>query len=594
MGKTRSGLGFYRVNRDLISLRGKSVKDQIGIILREINERLVEKDEGQYEILNLAKNRDDNIVLAIRKRSGLAWFEFLKNNLETEIDAEIFEEKRVDIIVFLALENDIISFGSGSTWHFLMSYCDHEFPFEVAKRIFKPTASQATSRSVSGPIYQEDSKFRNSYKPFGLEAFQKIWSKFVSRIDSEIVNSYKILNTVPGMMENWNGEVKSSFVVKRALSFEQAIQYGKALIEVSHEGITADREKAWEVWDNIREINDNDICEELWLTLFENLFKTIKESKSIDLDFCYPKEANVYLSSSLYWIAGQKKVSWDFPPNVMQVITRLPKEVRECSNVAEFKEAIQDLYFCFNDEEPNSVKRKCLHKFFHGSIEMNEKVFFLVDEKWYELKDYFLKNLKSIFENMLNDKKYFWTGVEFRSWQNGTRFGKSVITGKNHDEARYNEFQSREDGFYYGDMIFAQEGRGKVELFDILYTKDPDKVYVIQVKNGFGASVRDACSQIRLAAEVIMRSKVDDSDLLDSYFEKWQNIPVNKGLNRKEFKGFFSRKIVFVLAFVHKHEFEAKNISRFASHIARYEIQNTAHYFSSNSWSFQIARIPFD
>jgi hypothetical protein len=48
-----------------------------------------------------------------------------------------------------------------------------------------------------------------------------------------------------------------------------------------------------------------------------------------------------------------------------------------------------------------------------------------------------------------------------------------------------------------------------IEYFDLLYIGDPDKVYVIQVKKGFGGKTRESCSQIRNSAKMIESSRCE-------------------------------------------------------------------------------------
>ncbi|XP_071082210.1 uncharacterized protein [Haliotis cracherodii] len=114
-------------------------------------------------------------------------------------------------------------------------------------------------------------------------------------------------------------------------------------------------------------------------------------------------------------------------------------------------------------------------------------------------------------------------------------------------------------GYLLGDRIFVF-GQNNIELYDILhYTQE--KTYLIHVKEGFGNSTRDACSQIRISAEFVFRHLVCNNsfDILASY---WSRLTMGGGKYRQVVRdrylklgedGFYQlfkrNEIIFVLAY---------------------------------------------
>ncbi len=76
-----------------------------------------------------------------------------------------------------------------------------------------------------------------------------------------------------------------------------------------------------------------------------------------------------------------------------------------------------------------------------------------------------------------------------------------------------------EEGYLVGDQVYATE-KEKVELWDILYHGEEESLYLYQVKSGFGQSTRDACSQIRVAAQALRADLSSNNPLLRQMYAK--------------------------------------------------------------------------
>ncbi|XP_046374133.2 uncharacterized protein LOC124147546 [Haliotis rufescens] len=124
----------------------------------------------------------------------------------------------------------------------------------------------------------------------------------------------------------------------------------------------------------------------------------------------------------------------------------------------------------------------------------------------------------------------------------------------------YNKIPSKrtngESGFLLGDNILMKN----IELFDLLYYT-PECTYLIHVKNGFGNSFRDVCSQIRISAD-FLHCCLNATNRFNFLKEFWK-IAANRGkttyreavrqmyreVGWYRFEQMFHRKICFVLAY---------------------------------------------
>ena len=78
------------------------------------------------------------------------------------------------------------------------------------------------------------------------------------------------------------------------------------------------------------------------------------------------------------------------------------------------------------------------------------------------------------------------------------------VSGK---EGPYNDSYCNNPNFIVGDRIILDG----IEYFDLLYIGEAGKVYIIQVKKGFGGKARESCSQIRNSAKMIESSLAGDN-----------------------------------------------------------------------------------
>jgi hypothetical protein len=164
-------------------------------------------------------------------------------------------------------------------------------------------------------------------------------------------------------------------------------------------------------------------------------------------------------------------------------------------------------------------------------------------------------------------------------------------------ESAFNKKQTARPGFYFGDEIFAKVDSGKVEPFDLLKVDEETKtLYIIHVKLGFGAKMRDACSQILVSADIISRDTNNGKKLLSRYYrEAWRSHAINKDVNEEKFLSWFDYELVFTVLCSTKQLFNPEDFekNRLYSHIARREILATKNEMKRNNRAFRLAHTKF-
>jgi hypothetical protein len=149
-----------------------------------------------------------------------------------------------------------------------------------------------------------------------------------------------------------------------------------------------------------------------------------------------------------------------------------------------------------------------------------------------------------------------------------------------------------------GDRI-TMEG---IELFDLL-RYDGENLYIIQVKDGLGASTRDACSQLRNSSRLIEESvKTSECAKLREYHSRL-SISGTAYAQTEKFKAqmravgtaddfvnlFKSKKRVYVLAFRYGNRVE--DAVGTGSNIAKFEILGLKDHIKMTDAQFRLFQI---
>lgn len=584
-GDKKSNIAIWRIDKNIDSFSGKTA-DQIIDAIRETanKKRTVEPLElsvGTYE---------DKRIRGLRaKRFSEGWSGFLQGLLGAEYTEskirDVFANTNKDLVLFLYDDENIFAITSGGGYHIIQNFIDERFPFEVAKRMLTGEFKSADVRDLTGAVYSQSRNFRRDYNFSRREAFGKVWKKLTGKIDPSLIRgSENLAGFLPKDSKKvFNADIKSSFTFRKSVTLEQIIDIAKEIEKLLKGELTDEQKRTFSFLDTLKEVTTKKAKEKLRDALPREIYDFVRsDSQNCDeLDFCHPREMSKFLAGTGYKLT--KELTWNETPTATNVLVALrnadPAAV-DMSNFDAFKETFLSLSFSFLEEDEGITTYEDLWKYFHGEIESGGKKYFLIDAKWYEVVGDFLKRLSEDFQNeVFEGRAILSTDVPFIEWRTGS-------------EGDFNRAQSAQDNFYFGDEVFLKKSeKGKIELFDLLY-ESSDRVYIIQVKDGFGAAIRNACSQIQMAAEIIENaiSSGDYADLNSYYIEfAKENAEVSHNL----FVALLKKERVYVLAFATRAEFTQVNFQadQFQSEIARFEVLGISHEFRANDRDFRIANV---
>lgn len=529
----------------------------------------------------------DNTELDLYIRSRASWtvFPFLSPYLANRSDKKLFHSHSVDTCLFITIKNSLFAVTSGSGYNIVQDHADYSFPFDVARKLITNNFKATEVRSIAGATTSRTETYRRGQSIGNSDSFGKIWKRLVSRLNTRLLpdDSYilKLINSAqpPAV------EVKSSFVLKKSLDLQQLISIAKELDELPEP--TEEQRRQLSFLDNLYQVKSKVVVSELNRKLVYSIRDALTNgSNNLDLDVCDPDDVSRYYAGSNFKLS-YRPIDGD-PPDSFNVLAALDPIFGETvDNPTEFYERFCSLSLSYtvNADGDSAVVRKELLKFLHGQVDYDGQPYFRLDKVWYRIQGDFLQNLKRDFvEEVFNSERPILISKDELSFINWRRM----------DEAEFNKKQASLDGYYHGDKIFAVSNLGKVELFDLLRVDEERKtLFVVHVKDGFDAKMRDACSQISMSAEVINQDILGKRETLRSYYRQWCENPINriKKIDESTFLDWFDLPIVYVVLVSTKTPFAPSTFQRdiLKSHIARREILATRNEFRSNDNTFRLA-----
>lgn len=555
------------------------------------NYRSLTKVEGsKYAPLHkiaLAQRFDDVIMdLYIRIREGWSVQAFLSGYLANELDKRRFRSRAVDTCLFITIADSLFAVTSGSGHNILLDYADYSFPFDLAKRLFANKFSATEIRSIAGATTSRTETYRRGQSIGSSDSFGKVWKRLVSRLNTKLLPDDSYLLKLIDQSKPPTIEIKSSFVLKKSLDLRQLVLVAKAL-EVLPEPNDEQRRQL-SFLDNLYQVKSRTDKAEL-NKLFVECIRRRLAGEDMDLDVCDPDDVARYYAGSNFKISYQP--TGGAPPDAADVLDALRII---CSHTLNDPDAFHGQFnslkmsYTVDPDDDSDPIAKDLIKFLHGQVDRDGQAYFLLDRFWYRVQGEFLENLKRDFiQEVFDESDPILIGssdLSFLDW-------------KGIDEATFNLTQAKQAGYHYGDKIFATSNMGKVELFDLIKVDLTNHtLYVIHVKDGFDAKMRDACSQIQMSADVISQDVKDRKEVLKEYYVEWRTNEVNRlsQVDERTFLGWFDLDIVYVVLVSTSKEFTASTfrLDLLRSHIARREILVTFHEFRAKDNVFRLAHTP--
>lgn len=494
-------ISIYRIDKDSpFFLNCSKNEDFIRLIIDrgnkkiEVKKKKSGKEINQYEQWELKGFDDTDFSIELYHSQRInenSWNAFLSPVVRNNDSIKLMNSNH-DFIVFISDDSDIFCFTGGVACNLVDDVCDDEFPLDLMIRLADPEKiKQAKSRGLTGIFYARDLYFRGNQSISATEAFGSVWKDLRASLRAEVISDSDWINLIgESRTGEINCDVKKSFRIRRKVSFKDAVKLIRKIQNELDRDLSEEEEKGFYFINAVKPIRSIYERQELSNLLIQQLFDSINRGETdFDFDFCHPQYEN-FLDAIKYEVKYRKVAlaDWNRPPTVSELITGI-KSSFNLGSFDEFKEQFSKNFKLITEHEESNFKDTSapLIDHIHGEIEHCGNNYFLIDKKWYQIKQNFLDILDDDFQQLLSDPVVLIASIQLNPW--GSQYA---------NEGAFNESHLSNDGFYVADRICL---RG-IELFDLLYVTDDD-AFIIHVKDGLGSTTRDVCSQLRNSARVI-------------------------------------------------------------------------------------------
>ncbi|SEA33742.1 sporadically distributed protein, TIGR04141 family [Flavobacterium gillisiae] len=585
---------IYRIDQKQRIL--KDLKDAESIIVKVITTSIkVLGIKSDFKAENLKSITKENftyyLYLFNSKEFVSDWHEFLPHNLR---DDENFSQQKLSLILFIVTEYDIFCVIGGNAYQMILPFIDHSFGLNVYARIMKPELDELASiksRGITGAVAGQNQQFRGNYRIIDFIKFGKVPQEIHLKLSQEITDlHFNFLKSKPN--DRIQVFVGKAFKIKKGVDFESL---HKIIIELGYisELVPSDYLSSYqEITDNV--FIDNFCKPELIKRMYNDIGnvgnRNLSPHNKFEYDFANPNNIEKFYEADEYKLKEKtegggyvmfKKVN-DKTEIYDAVLSRAVEKYGD-NDLFNFKIFLQGVRIsCYqNNNKKSTVTSGFL---FHISTEfpVQGKPVFLIDTKWYILRDSFINDLKI---NTVHILKTYPAPKHILklSWN------KQLINTEKQYNLQYNNIPN----YIVIDTIITDG----VELCDIL-NYDDSNIYLIHVKYGFSSNMRELTNQVTIAARRLKDALgTKEKNILDKLYnslvKKQHNID---GLSLEEFKNLFNRKITFVLAFTSQLKVDLKvesHIDKFESNIARFSLIQCSSEMRANYYdmlTFQINR----
>ncbi len=499
------------------------------------------------------------------------WARFLPDELIPDIDT--FYQTKIFLVLFIETEYGLYALVGGGAYVVIVNFIDHQFGLSLYDRIISLDGDEAMStksRGITGQRVGMSEQFRDEFKLINFLQFGKIPKELNIKLKhTTAYNHFGFLLDKP--TERFTITVGKAFKINRQVDFN-------SLHRVIEELSVIHQLAPQELLSSYIEVKSKAFIQELQLELGNKIYNNIpvllgtskRQEDYFEFDFCSPNNLEAFYNADTYQLKekdGDRHVVFATLMDRNDIYkTVVLRAYETCGNDQ------QSFLYYLRGVKVNAYKgstRTTGSMFlFHLNAEIthNGESVFLIDTRWYKVKDSFIKSLnvqtKTIFKsfrlsnNILHKKWLLKEG-----------------TAKLEDEANYNMLYEGKQGYIVMDTV-TPDG---VEICDLLYISNGE-IFLIHIKHSFTARVRELTNQIEISARRVSEAVVASNR---SFFMKAYDFLVRKGrsvdsLTKDEFTNlFFERKINYVFATASQFTDNASietNLGRYRSNIAKFSL----------------------
>ncbi|GGH18492.1 DUF6119 family protein [Mucilaginibacter phyllosphaerae] len=588
---------IFRIEKSQAALQNLTNTEEIVkyIITQSYKKREKSIDEQALTLTQFQKD-DYTYFLYVYRTNDIEsdWSKFLPSQLK---DTSVFAQSKVNLVLFIDTEFDLFTIVGGSAYWIVASYMDHLFGLVTYDRIISLENDEAVStksRRMTGYNTGVSEQFRDDYRMMNYLQFGKIPKELHVRLSAD--TSFSHFNFVLAKpLEKLQIAVGKGFKVNKEVDFDTLHRLINELCIIMSMAPKDLLSSYIEVRDSQYLIQLKGI---LTRKIYNNIPVVVSQSKdpndAFEFDFCNPNKIEEFYEAEYYDLVerteSNRKKDGLFATvrDKNEIYSTVIRRAYELNGNNEngilfylYGVSVQ----CYVGKRQTAAAGFMYH--FNAEFSVGSDAVFLVDSKWYRLKQSFIESLIAQTERILRNTKLTHSILHF-PWTFDT------VKKQFDDEGEYNMQYNGLPNYFVFDTIIVDG----IELCDILYVSG-NELYLIHVKHSFTSRVRELTNQILISARRLREAITAKQR---SFFDKLYDGLSNKqrstnGLSSDDFYNLFLlKKPVYVFATASQLAIDLpieNNMDKYDSNIARFSLTTCSGEMQTNYYdlkTYQIVR----
>lgn len=562
--KVFSEIKIFQIDKSQYELRGKSNSAVVDYIV-DAHRIKVEKYSDRGKVLpNLNKN---GAVYQTYTYNESIKDSYWRRFLPKQIAKGVFDIQQLSFVLFASVGNNVYAVVGGTGIRVIKRFINDRFGIEMYE--FMAIKSEdivisLTVRGITGNLTEQKEIYRKEQTLLDVLDLTEIPTKIVLILGTHLKDTlfpYLVFKKDLNYLE-----IGSYFFLKTKIDFENLHEIIITLENIQQTSVPVSLTSFVKIKDvSLIESTFEDI-------LFENIRKEVNDRFSasrstnpykVDIDFVHPTRLQEFYECDRFEMKsrGSKKpfsVLSDRNKIYDECLEYIYNSVDDITDLIKFKNFARGIRII---GYRNGIQKTQAMFFNHLTTEIDyqSRPIFKIDNGWYRVEDTFINQINNLC--LENIEKNLISNVLTKKWD-------STIA----DENMYNKLYLNEPGY----LVFDKSLGENIELCDVMF-EDKDKIYLVHVKDGFDAKMRDLANQVTISADRLWHdlNNFKKSNFINQVTEKYNktaSLPLDTDYLINKFKS--KKEIVFVMAFrtKRKHLSLEQRILQSRSNIAKYSV----------------------
>lgn len=585
MFETKHEVKFYQIDTSFYEF--KEIKNFEQIIMHIVNKHR-KKILNEKEIdIEIPSTEIDGIRYYIYVFDQVvkesSWKEFLPNEITVNQD---FNIRTVSFVLFSIVKDRIFAIIGGRGISVIKRYLNQSFGLDLFEKIADPTVDVVNiieSRGIVGNLSSLKVTYKDEQKLSDSLSFGRIPNKITLQLrdvlKDEVFNVVDFKNA-----DKIYVEISTSFFIKWKLSFLETHQVLNRIDEILDYDIQTSLSRFIRIKD--KNLTENSLRLNLYKEIRDDMaskfpFETDTYGIKFDQDFIHPSKLNGFYLCDRYAMYERNAKLPFYETNDRTTLyyagLKFLYESEDTNTQSDFNykiSGIRVLGYINNEKETEAMFAQHLT----CEISLNNHPIFLIDNKWYRVRNDFLSSINEQCSSMIR-ANYLKNGILDIPWDNTIK-----------DEGEYNLKYSKKDGFIVLDKMLGDN----IELCDLLY-EDESTIYLIHVKKGFDAKMRDLSNQILISSKRLWEDIHSDFQFIDKVINRYSNSEsCTLSISINDFRAKFKKEIIYVMAFnsqLSKNKMIINNVDKVKSNIAKFTLIQSVRDMQTNNYPLKIIEI---